>query len=302
MAAAKIVLEPIFEADFLAVELRVPTKRSTPGPWKRSAWQPTEGALWVLDADIKAASTRSTMTPSSLRSSAGCATGQMLSCSGAGCERGSSRAGWSPTAEPAPRRARPSRRCWPTSPSTSSTRHGRRGHRRLGTLVRYCGRLRRSSVPPRNGPRQARDWVADDPGQPLGLRLHPEKTRVVLPRHRCRRVRLLGVPPPDAPRRAGGTGRWYLQRWPSARAMASIRSQGPGDDHSQATPASPMEAVVDRLNPVLRGWGAYFRHGNSSREVHRHRQLREPAAGAARQPQARTPRLELDHPVQLPVG
>ena len=26
----------------------------------------------------------------------------------------------------------------------------------------------------------------------------------------------------------------------------------------------PMEAVVDRLNPVLRGWGVYFRHGNSS--------------------------------------
>lgn len=25
-----------------------------------------------------------------------------------------------------------------------------------------------------------------------------------------------------------------------------------------------LEAVADRLNPVLRGWGAYFRHGNSS--------------------------------------
>ncbi|MDP9388210.1 MAG: hypothetical protein M3Q48_09960 [Actinomycetota bacterium] len=26
----------------------------------------------------------------------------------------------------------------------------------------------------------------------------------------------------------------------------------------------PLEVVVDRLNPVLRGWGAYFRRGNSS--------------------------------------
>ncbi len=26
----------------------------------------------------------------------------------------------------------------------------------------------------------------------------------------------------------------------------------------------PLEVVVSRLNPVLRGWGAYFQHGNSS--------------------------------------
>ena len=28
----------------------------------------------------------------------------------------------------------------------------------------------------------------------------------------------------------------------------------------------PPDAVVDRLNPVLRGWGAYFRYGNSSQK------------------------------------
>jgi RNA-directed DNA polymerase len=26
----------------------------------------------------------------------------------------------------------------------------------------------------------------------------------------------------------------------------------------------PLDAVVEQLNPVLRGWGAYFRQGNSS--------------------------------------
>lgn len=26
----------------------------------------------------------------------------------------------------------------------------------------------------------------------------------------------------------------------------------------------PLNVVVDQLNPVLRGWGAYFRQGNSS--------------------------------------
>jgi hypothetical protein len=28
----------------------------------------------------------------------------------------------------------------------------------------------------------------------------------------------------------------------------------------------PLAAVVDQLNPVLRGWGAYFRYGNSNRQ------------------------------------
>jgi len=27
-----------------------------------------------------------------------------------------------------------------------------------------------------------------------------------------------------------------------------------------------LDAVVDRLNPALRGWAAYFRHGNSSKK------------------------------------
>jgi hypothetical protein len=27
-----------------------------------------------------------------------------------------------------------------------------------------------------------------------------------------------------------------------------------------------MEVIVGNLNPVLRGWGNYFRHGNSSRK------------------------------------
>jgi RNA-directed DNA polymerase len=28
----------------------------------------------------------------------------------------------------------------------------------------------------------------------------------------------------------------------------------------------PLEQVVENLNPVARGWGAYFRYGNSARK------------------------------------
>ena len=55
MAAAKIVLEPIFEADFSAVQLRVPPEALGPhGPRSRSGSTANRGADWVLDADIKA--------------------------------------------------------------------------------------------------------------------------------------------------------------------------------------------------------------------------------------------------------
>ncbi|GHC91091.1 hypothetical protein GCM10010349_79420 [Streptomyces flavofungini] len=60
-------------------------------------------------------------------------------------------------------------------------------------------------------------------------------------------------------------GRFYLQRWPSARAMRVLR-----DRVRAATVISkaerPVSAVVADLNPVLRGWGAYVRNGNSRRK------------------------------------
>ena len=33
-----------------------------------------------------------------------------------------------------------------------------------------------------------------------------------------------------------------------------------------ASPAATCDLVVADLNPVLRGWGAYFRYGNSNRK------------------------------------
>jgi len=56
-----------------------------------------------------------------------------------------------------------------------------------------------------------------------------------------------------------------MQRWPSNRAMSSIR-----DKVRQATDRRfvgySLETAVHRLNPMLRGWGNYFRVGNSARK------------------------------------
>jgi RNA-directed DNA polymerase len=56
-----------------------------------------------------------------------------------------------------------------------------------------------------------------------------------------------------------------LQRWPSARAMSNIRAKVRAGTHRRLVGAD-MNTVVEHLNPVLRGWGNYFRHGNSSRK------------------------------------
>lgn len=101
----------------------------------------------------------------------------------------------------------------------------------------------------------------------LGLELHPEKTRMVdLSRGRegfdflgCHvRKRFSGPLWERTHRRV-----YFLQRWPSARAMARVRTR-----IRELTPRrrchEDLRCVIADLNPVLRGWGAYFRTGNAA--------------------------------------
>jgi RNA-directed DNA polymerase len=56
----------------------------------------------------------------------------------------------------------------------------------------------------------------------------------------------------------------FLARWPSDKAMKRIRGRV-----RDLTPRSrlwvPIEEIVEDLNGVLRGWAGYFRYGNSAR-------------------------------------
>jgi group II intron reverse transcriptase/maturase len=101
----------------------------------------------------------------------------------------------------------------------------------------------------------------------LGLELHPEKTRRVdLSRGRegfdflgCHlRKRMSGLLWEKLHRRV-----YYLQRWPSQRAMHRVRQRV-----KQLTPRGvchrDLRDTIAQLNPVLRGWGAYFRTGNAA--------------------------------------
>jgi hypothetical protein len=98
----------------------------------------------------------------------------------------------------------------------------------------------------------------------LGLQLNPDKTRIAdLTRGKegfdflgfhCRKVESWKW-----------KGRWYLQRWPSARAMNSIRAKV-RQGTRRGLVGFEMGTIVEYLNPVLRGWGNYFGVGNSARK------------------------------------
>jgi hypothetical protein len=99
---------------------------------------------------------------------------------------------------------------------------------------------------------------------PLGLQLNPDKTRIADLTRGAERFDFLGF----HCRKMESwkwKGRWYLQRWPSARAMNTIRAKVKFGTRRQLVGAD-LQTVVEHLNPVLRGWGNYFRHGNSAKK------------------------------------
>jgi group II intron reverse transcriptase/maturase len=113
---------------------------------------------------------------------------------------------------------------------------------------------------------QALGWLQRT-AEALKLRLHPEKTRIVDLREGAEGFDFLGFHHRLVKSRK--TGRWVLQRWPSRRAMAGIRSKVRQIAGSRRRLKEPIGVIVTELNRVLRGWGNYFRWGNSSRQFSR---------------------------------
>ena len=98
----------------------------------------------------------------------------------------------------------------------------------------------------------------------LGLRLHPEKTRIVNLTKGAEGFDFLGFHNHMCESQKW-PGRYYLYRWPSKRAMSSIRTKV-REMTDRRYVGHGLETAAERLNPVLRGWAGYFRYGHSSRK------------------------------------
>jgi group II intron reverse transcriptase/maturase len=262
MTAAKSILEPIFEAQFLPCSFGFRPKRSAHQALEVVRTTANKGVVWVLDADIsdcfgslafdaivsemeKRVSDRKMLKLIRAWLRVGVLEGGVVTDSVTGAPQGS-----------------------PVSPLMANIvlhvldeAWSRQGHR-LGTLVRYCDDFV-VLAPTRARVVEAKARI-EAVLEPLGLRLHPDKTRIACLAEGQEGFVFLGFEHRMRESRKW-RGRWYLNRWPSPRAMASIRAKVK-QRTARRFASLPLEAVVESLNPVLRGWGAYFRYGNSSQK------------------------------------
>jgi RNA-directed DNA polymerase len=142
------------------------------------------------------------------------------------------------------------------------TEFSRRG---LGELVRYADDgvvLCRSEAQARAALEGVREILAS-----LGLELHPDKTKVVDLRQGRDGLDFLGC---HFHARMSGKlweqrriVRYYLHRWPWQRAMKRLREKV-RDRTGRSCGGTDIRDVIADLNPILRGWGNYFRTGNAA--------------------------------------
>jgi len=147
---------------------------------------------------------------------------------------------------------------WQTVMSTDMRRRTRR-RKGLGTwrLVRYADDFVVMVAGTRANAEALRNEVAEVLA-PMGLRLSEEKTRVV---HLDEGFDFLGFH--VRRRRKRGTSQRQVYTYPSKKSLTSLKAKV--RRLTNRSSLIPPKALLLRLNALLRGWANYFRHGVSKR-------------------------------------
>jgi group II intron reverse transcriptase/maturase len=266
-AATRIVLEPIFEADFCESSWGFRPRRSATGALEALRVQATRGGNHVLDADIK--DYFGTIDHERLMQLVGkrISDRRVLKLVKGWLKAGVMDEG----REEKPTAGTPQGGV--ISPLLSNiylnvldaTWRKRCSH--LGVLVRYADDfvvMCRTKAACDEAERRVRvilGW--------LKLELHPQKTRKVdLSRGMdgfdflgCHLRKRMSGPIWERERRRV----YFLHREPSAKSMKRVRARVRELTDRRWSGVKDVREMIARLNSVLRGWGAYFRTGNAAK-------------------------------------
>ncbi len=133
--------------------------------------------------------------------------------------------------------------------------------RHLGILVRYADDFVVMCATEEKA-REARRRVGDILAR-LSLELHPEKTRLIDLRRGKESFTFLGCEIRKRRSIQRAPKLHFMQRRPSREAMKRIRSRIHALTDASRGGVANVGELVGRITPALRGWGEYFRTGNA---------------------------------------
>ena len=260
--AAKIVLEPVFEADFKDSSFGYRPKRGALQAMERIRTKANQGYNWVLDADIQnyfgSIDHSKLMEAVERRISDQRMTKLIRKWLKAGIMDESIR---QESLVGTPQGG-------VISPLLSNIYLHQldevmdKDTSKQAVLVRYCDDfvvLTKTLPEARESRRRIEKLLSE-----LKLKLHPVKTKLVNLAFGKEAFTFLGwlvrkCPSVKFPKK------WFLNRWPSSQSMKKLYAKIRVLVHRGASVKQAREFAI-RLNPILRGWANYFRTGNSYRK------------------------------------
>jgi len=270
-AALKIVLEPIFEADFAPVSYGFRPRRRAHDAVAEIHYYGSRGYQWVVDADIEACFDSISHTALMDRVRARIKDKRVLRLVKAFLKAGiltelgeveDSHTGTPQGGILSPLLANIALSVldehlhgqWTSVMGTEDRRYRRRRNG-LGTwrLIRYADDF----VVMVNGTREHAEALREEIAQviaAMGLRLSPAKTRVA---HLSEGVDFLGFHL-QWRRKRGTQQQWYVYTFIAARPVRQLK-----DKIRALTPRTSQlnpSATLIRLNQIMRGWSTYFKH------------------------------------------